>query len=69
MKDVPVYIGIQRFEGASVILRIVAKVEESNVFTAQRILNREVKLLFDANGIKNPFPKSAPVPVPVLAVK
>jgi moderate conductance mechanosensitive channel len=65
MKDVPAYIGIQRFEGASVVLRIVVKVLETNVYTAQRILNREVKLLFDANGIRNPFPKS----VPIQAVK
>jgi small-conductance mechanosensitive channel len=67
LKEMPV--GIQRFEGASVVLRIVARVLETNVYTAQRILNREVKLLFDANGIRNPFPKTATVPTTVPAAK
>ena len=49
------------FKGwASVISRIVAKVQETNVYMTQRILNREAKLLFDANGIKYLFSKSAP---------
>jgi len=31
---------------------IVAKVQETNVYMTQRILNLKAKLLFDANGIK-----------------
>jgi small-conductance mechanosensitive channel len=64
MTEVPVYVGVQRFEGPAVILRIVTRVHEADVFAAQRILNRELKLLFDANGIKSPFLK--PVPAPIL---
>jgi small conductance mechanosensitive channel len=59
MVEAPACIGVQRFEGPAVILRIVAKVKEVDVYDVQRILNRELKLLFDANGVKSPFLKPA----------
>ena len=35
--------------------RIVAKVDETQLYRAQRLLNRELKLALDAGGIEIPF--------------
>jgi moderate conductance mechanosensitive channel len=57
MPEIPEYVGVQRFEGPSVILRVIIRVNEVDMYAVQRILNRELKLLFAANGVKNPFVK------------
>ncbi len=54
-EDVPKYSGVQSLGGSAVVLRITVSVAESNIFPATRRLNREVKLLFDKNGIEIPF--------------
>lgn len=56
-KKGPVYNGVQALADSAVILRITAKVTEDDLKQAQRILNRELKLLFDQNGINIPFPQ------------
>lgn len=52
---VPEYLGVQSLGDSAIILRIIAHVEESKIYVAQRCLNREIKLLFDANEIEIPF--------------
>ena len=51
----PNYIGVQALDSSSVNLRVVAEVDEKNVFSAPRILNRELKIGFDKAGIEIPF--------------
>ena len=51
----PEYIGVQTLDSSSVNLRVVAEVAEKNVFSATRLLNREIKLGFDKAGIEIPF--------------
>ncbi len=56
-QEVPIYAGVQSLSASSVDLRIMAKVDESVIYTGRRILNRELKLAFDAAGIEIPFPQ------------
>ena len=53
----PKYCGIQSFEDSGVLLRFTVCVTEENIFNGQRELNRQLKLLFDRNGIRIPFPQ------------
>ena len=55
-KDTPKYLGVQQLnltENAA-ILRVIAEVEEANVYSAQRLLNRELLLALEDGGISNP---------------
>lgn len=51
----PKYLGVQTLDASSVNLRVCANVAESNIFTAMRIMNREIKIGFDHAGIEIPF--------------
>lgn len=51
----PVYKGVEGLNASAVTLRITVETEEANVFIARRRLNREIKLLFDKNGVEIPF--------------
>ena len=53
--SVPKYTGVQELADSGVILKFVAEVREENVFSAPRILNRELKIGFDKAGIEIPF--------------
>lgn len=55
IKEGPFYFGVQELGNSSVILRIYAKSEETDKYQARRLLNREVKLIFDENKIEIPF--------------
>jgi small conductance mechanosensitive channel len=55
--DVPFYMGVSELSDSAVILRFGSFCEEKNKFKVQRILNRELKLLFDENSITIPFPQ------------
>lgn len=55
--DGPRYVGVQALADSAVILRIISKVTEDDKIVAMRIMNRELKLLFDQNGINIPFPQ------------
>ncbi|MEG1814205.1 MAG: mechanosensitive ion channel family protein, partial [Clostridia bacterium] len=56
-KEPPTYSGVQDLAASSVNLRVVAKVDEANVYTARRLLNRELKMTMDKAGIEIPFPQ------------
>ena len=51
----PQYMGVEDLSSSSVDLKVVADVEEANIYQARRILNRELKLALDAGGIEIPF--------------
>lgn len=51
----PRYIGVQELGESGVVLKFVATVKEKNVFSAPRLLNREIKIAFDKAGIEIPF--------------
>lgn len=51
----PAYLGVQTLDASSVNLRIAAEVEEKSIFSAQRLMNRELKIGFDKAGIEIPF--------------
>lgn len=52
---VPDYLGVQALSASSVDLRVCAKVSESDLFSATRIMNREIKIGFDKAGVEIPF--------------
>lgn len=49
------YRGVQELGGSAVVLRLVGKVNEADIFNAERFMRREVKILFDKNNIEIPF--------------
>ena len=49
------YKGVSELGESSVVLLFVAKCKESDIYQVQRDLNRELKILFDDNGIEIPF--------------
>ena len=51
----PKYSGVQELGESGVVLKFVAEVNEKNVFSAPRLLNREIKIAFDKAGIEIPF--------------
>ncbi len=53
----PRYLGVESLSDSSVDLKIVADVDESNIFNAKRVMNREIKLALDRNNIEIPFPQ------------
>jgi len=55
--EAPAYKGVEALADSSVVLRIIVKCTEENVFGARRRLNAEMKNLFDEKGISIPFPQ------------
>ncbi len=53
----PQYMGVENLSSSSVDLKVVADVDEANIYMARRMLNRELKLALDAGGIEIPFPQ------------
>lgn len=51
----PIYKGVEGLNASAVTIRVTVEAEEANVFAARRRLNRELKLLFDNNGVEIPF--------------
>ncbi len=51
------YAGVQSLDQSGMSLRVVAEVEEQNIYTAPRILNKELKQALDRNGIEIPYPQ------------
>lgn len=49
----PKYKGIQFIEKDSLNVRIEANVREENLYDAQRLMNREIKIALQNNGIGN----------------
>jgi small-conductance mechanosensitive channel len=57
IKDVPKYYGVSALADSAVLLKFGASCDEKDKFGVSRILNRELKLLFDENNINIPFPQ------------
>ena len=55
MDSVPVYLGVQELGDSSVVLRFVAEVGESDIFSGARVLNRDLFLGFRKLGVECPF--------------
>lgn len=51
----PRYAGVESLGESSVVMRILADVEEKDFFIGYRTLNREMKIMCDENGIEIPF--------------
>ncbi len=53
--EVPEYCGVQNLGESGVELKVIGRVHEKDIFAAPRLLNREIKIAFDKNGIVIPF--------------
>lgn len=53
--NAPRYLGVQALSASSVDLRVCAEVAEANLFSATRIMNREIKIGFDKAGVEIPY--------------
>lgn len=51
----PYYKGVAALGASGVTLRLIAQCREENKFQTQRDMNRQVKLIFDANDVGIPF--------------
>ncbi|MBQ6430696.1 MAG: mechanosensitive ion channel family protein [Oscillospiraceae bacterium] len=53
----PKYLGVEEFQDSGILIKVIAPVNEEKIFAARRELNRQLKLIFDRNGIEIPFPQ------------
>ena len=53
----PKYLGVQQLADSGVVLRFSVDVDENNIFMAQRMLNRDLKMMLYENGFEIPFPQ------------
>ena len=53
----PRYLGVDQLADSGVNLKFMVDVTETNVFAGQRMLARDIKLLFDDNGVEIPSPQ------------
>ena len=53
----PRYLGVQELGDSGVVIKIVADVKEENIFAAQRMLNRDIRVLFADKNVEIPFPQ------------
>ncbi|MBQ9992622.1 MAG: mechanosensitive ion channel family protein [Firmicutes bacterium] len=51
------YVGVEELSDSGVVLRIIADVAEENIFNGRRLLNKEIKIMFDKAGIIIPYPQ------------
>ena len=51
----PYYKGVSELGESAVVLLFLAKCKEDDIYQVQRDLNREIKIMFDDNGIEIPF--------------
>ncbi len=51
------YLGVEELADSSVVLKFKADVEEKNIFSGRRLLNKEIKCAFDDAGIEIAFPQ------------
>ena len=55
--NAPRYLGVDELADSGVNLKFAVDVTEANVFAGQRMLARDLKILFDDNGVEIPFPQ------------
>ncbi len=53
----PRYLGVTQLADSGVNIKLVVDTTEENVFAAQRMLTRDVRVLFAEKGIEIPFPQ------------
>lgn len=51
------YLGVESLADSAVVIRVKASVMEADIFSGRRLLNRELKIAFDREGISIPFPQ------------
>ena len=51
----PYYKGVSELGESGVTLLFVAKCQEDDIYQVQRDMNREIKIMFDNNGVEIPF--------------
>ena len=51
------YLGVENLSDSAVVLKFVADVEEENIFSGRRVLNKELKCAFDEACIEITYPK------------
>ncbi len=56
-KAPPVYLGVQELADSSVVLKFVVNVEEKDIYSGARLLNRDLLLGFRSLGVECPFPQ------------
>ena len=56
-KSAPKYLGVQELAESSVILKFVVNVDEKDIYSGARLLNRDLLLGFRALGVECPFPQ------------
>lgn len=57
MLDKPVYLGVQELGDSGITLRFVVEVDEANIYSVQRILNRDLLVKFREAGVEVPYPQ------------
>lgn len=53
----PRYLGVDKLAESGIDLKFAADVTEENIFSGQRMLARDLKILFDEKGVEIPFPQ------------
>ena len=51
------YAGVENLGASGITLRFVAEVNEKDIFSGRRLLNKELKVAFDKHKISIPFPQ------------
>ena len=57
MKSAPVYLGISELGASGIRLKFCVEVEEQNIYSVQRVLNRELLVSFRKANVEVPFPQ------------
>ncbi len=57
MLSKPVYLGVDQLADSSVVLKFVVEVDDKNIYSGGRILNRELFLGLRSVGVEVPFPQ------------
>ena len=55
MRALPIYLGVQELGASGITLRFVVEVDESNIYSVQRILNHDLLVKFREAGVEVPF--------------
>ena len=53
----PVYLGVDQLADSSVVLKFVAEVDDKNIYSGARALNRELWICLRKVGVEVPFPQ------------
>lgn len=57
MKNVPEYLGVSQLADSAVVLKFCVEVDEADIYSVHRILNRELFVQFKKAGVCVPFPQ------------